>query len=69
MVNHVRMQRAGQLPEVGALSIYESTKFVGYASRSHLARRARMVFRSYSMARLPLTGKGRGTSPDRSRFF
>jgi AraC-like DNA-binding protein len=37
-VNHVRMQRAGELLEVGQMSIDEIARSVGYASRSHFSR-------------------------------
>jgi transcriptional regulator GlxA family with amidase domain len=37
-VNHVRLQRAGQLLTVGNLSIDEIAKTIGYASRSHFSR-------------------------------
>lgn len=37
-VNHVRMQHAGQLLEIGKQSIDEIAKRVGYSSRSHFSR-------------------------------
>lgn len=37
-VNHVRMQHAGQLLEVGNMSIDMIARTVGYSSRSHFSR-------------------------------
>ncbi|MHA1108876.1 MAG: helix-turn-helix domain-containing protein, partial [Alphaproteobacteria bacterium] len=37
-VNHVRMQHAGQLLEIGTLSIDETARKIGYSSRSHFSR-------------------------------